>query len=86
MRIFQKKLRFYLGLEPANVTDMIEVDYIGPVPTVAVETTNYYLLLAWMFTLMCGVWHVSTSQWLHWLLDIVRNAWREAEIQHEHEE
>ena len=75
-----------LGLEPENVTEMTEEDYLGPVPAVAVETTNYYLVLAVMFTMMCGLWHVSTSQWLQWVLDTVRNAWREAEIQHEHED
>ena len=68
------------------MTEMTDDDYLGPVPTVAVETTNYYLVLACMFTLMCGVWHVSTSTWLLWVVDTVRNAWREAEIQHEHED
>ena len=74
------------GLEPENVTELTAEDMAGPVPSVAVITTNYYLVLAWGFTLLTAAWHVSKSQWLTWAVDSVRNAWREAEIQHEHED
>ena len=69
-----------------NVTEPTAEDMSGPVPSVAVITTNYYLMLAWVFTLATASWHVSKSQWLTWALESVRNAWREAEIQHEHED
>ena len=75
-----------IGLEPENITEVSEDDYLGPVPCVPKQTTNYYLLLAFIFTFLCGLWHVSTSHCTRWLLDTVRNLWREAEIQHEHED
>ena len=75
-----------LGLDPVNVTELTEADWAGPVPSEAVIGTNYYLVLAWVFSLACAAWHASKSQWLTWAVDNVRNAWREAEIQHEHEE
>ena len=78
-------MTFYLGLEPENIT-VTEDDYIGPLPSVAIEPTNYYLILAFLFTLLCCVWQISTSQWLSWTVDTVRNLWREAEIQHQHQD
>ena len=65
------------------MTELTAEDMAGPVPSVAVITTNYYLVLAWVFTLTTASWHVSKSRWLTWAVESVRNAWREAEIQHE---
>lgn len=83
---FTQTFSLLTGLEPMNVTEPTAEDMAGPVPSVAVITTNYYLVLAWVFTLVTASWHVSKSQWLTWALESVRNAWREAEIQHEHED
>lgn len=83
---FTQFVSLLTGLEPENITELSEDDYLGPVPCVPKQTTNYYLLLAFIFTFLCGLWHVSTSHCTRWLLDTVRNLWREAEIQHEHED
>jgi len=83
---FTQFVTLLTGLEPENITEVSEDDYHGPVPCVPRQTTNYYLLLAFIFTLLCGLWHVSNSHCTRWLLDTVRNLWREAEIQHEHED
>eukprot|EP00090_Calanus_glacialis_P042378 TRINITY_DN75182_c0_g1_i1.p1 TRINITY_DN75182_c0_g1~~TRINITY_DN75182_c0_g1_i1.p1 ORF type:complete len:324 (-),score=123.95 TRINITY_DN75182_c0_g1_i1:81-1052(-) len=74
------------GLEPQNVTVPSSEDWEGPVPCVAIKPHNYYLLLALLFTLLCGLREFSKSPLAGQLLDTVRNAWREAEIQHEHTE
>jgi len=74
------------GLEPQNVTEPSTEDWEGPVPSVAIKPHNYYLLLALLFTLLCGLREFSKSPLAGQLLDTVRNAWREAEIQHEHTE
>jgi len=74
------------GLEPQNVTEPSSEDWEGPVPSVAVKSHNYYLLLAFLFTLLCGLREFSKSPLAGQLVDTLRNAWREAEIQHEHTE
>jgi len=74
------------GLDPQNVTEPSSEDWEGPVPSVAVKTHNYYLLLAFLFTLLCGLREFSKSPLAGQLVDTLRNAWREAEIQHEHTE
>jgi thiol-disulfide isomerase/thioredoxin len=74
------------GLEPQNVTEPNPEDWEGPVPSVAVKSHNYYLLLAFLFTVLCGLREFSKSPLAGQLVDTLRNAWREAEIQHEHTE
>jgi len=74
------------GLEPQNVTEPSSEDWEGPVPSTAVKSHNYYLLLAFLFTLLCGLREFSKSPLAGQLVDTLRNAWREAEIQHEHTE
>lgn len=83
---FTQFVSLLTGLEPQNVTEPSSEDWEGPVPSVAVKPLNYYLLLALLFTLLCGFREFSKSPLAGQLLDTVRNAWREAEIQHEHTE
>jgi len=83
---FTQFVSLLTGLEPRNVTNPSDGDWEGPVPSVAVKPHNYYLLLALLFTLLCGLREFSKSPMAGQLLDTVRNAWREAEIQHEHTE
>ena len=73
------------GLEPEKLTEPEERDYSGPVPSVAVKTTNFYLVAAALFTLLCGVWQLSNSEKVQMAVDGLRNLWREVEM-HEHNE
>ena len=57
---------------------------VGPVPTKAVVGRKMWLLLAIIFSLMCGLVQFSKSPMCEKIVNAVRNAWREAEIQHEH--
>jgi len=83
---FTEFISLVTGLEPQNVTEPSPDDWLGPVPSTLVPSPPYLLLVAFLFTVCCVTRHLSTSQPVLHLLDTVRNAWREAEIQHEHEE
>jgi len=73
------------GIQPENISMAItEQDYRGPLPTVAVKTFNFNLLLATLFLVACALVELSKSTYFHTMIDNLRNAWREAEIQHEH--
>jgi len=75
------------GIHPLNVSlEPREEDFAGPVPTKAAVGRNYYLVLAIIFSLLCGLVQFSKSPSCERMIDTVRNAWREAEIQHEHNE
>jgi len=83
---FTQFVSLLTGLEPQNLTEPSEEDWEGPVPCMAVKSRNYYLLIACLFTLLCGLRDFSKSPLAGQLVDTLRNAWREAEIQHEHTE
>lgn len=59
-------------------------DLSGPVPRVAVKPFNYNLVFACLFLVGCAIIELSKSASFGNIVDNLRNAWREAEIQHEH--
>ena len=63
---------------------LTQEDMEGPVPTRAVAVTDYYLYLAWAFTIVCAVGYFAKSTYCQRFIESIRNNWREAEIQHEH--
>ena len=56
----------------------------GPLPSVAEQPHSLELYLALAFSLLCGLLQFTKSPLARGILAGVRNAWREAEIQHEH--
>jgi len=83
---FKDFVSLVTGLEPINVTEVTAEDMIGPVPSLPTKPHNLYLWLCLVFTLLCALLEFSRSPLAGQLLTGLRNAWREAEIQHEHEE
>ena len=48
-----------------------------------VPHTDVYLILAWVFTIVCGLaWFVRSEVFARWM-EGVRNAWRAAEHEHQ---
>jgi len=69
--------------EKVNVTSQ---DFSGPLPSAPIKELNLYLYLAWIFIGICCVNYARKSQVFKTLIEFVRNTWREAEAQHEHQE
>ncbi len=85
---FAKHLTMFTSLEaraglPMNLT---EADMEGPVPTKEVPVTDHYLYLAYIFTLLVALRHFTKSSYFMRFVESIRNTWREAEIQHEHQD
>jgi len=83
---FKEFVSLVTGIQPINDTDVREQDWIGPVPSVPVKPHNVYLWLAIVFSLCCGLLEFSKSPFAGHIVTGLRNAWREAEIQHEHQD
>lgn len=56
----------------------------GPIPDEALKATDWVLLAAWLFTIMCCLCTFLKSVYWKRISASVQNAWREA--QHEHED
>jgi thiol-disulfide isomerase/thioredoxin len=82
---FIKYLNLFTGLEPYGPVALKDADYEGPVPTTAVPGTNYYIYIAWIFTILCAIFFFGKSSYCRRMIEAIRNTWREAEM-HEHQE
>ena len=74
------------GLTPAEAVEVTDQDRVGPVPTRIQQRTDYVLILSWSFVLICAIHLIIKSSTFKRLTEYVRNNWREAEAQHEHQE
>lgn len=59
-------------------------DFQGPVSSIVESDTDYFLVLSWLFIIMCSVYYFMQSKWWKMIVEMVQNNWREAEAQHEH--
>ena len=81
---FSEFVNTFTGLEPLLPLELQDRDMEGPMPTKAVPEPDFYLYLAWIFTIVCALGYFGKSSYCEWIIESVRNNWREAEIQHEH--
>jgi len=83
---FAKYVTALTGIRPSSEPALEEEDHLGPIPTKEVPVPNYYLALAWIFTLACAAWYLWRSPLVQTLVEAVRKTWQEAEQHHEHED
>ena len=67
--------------ENINVTSQ---DFIGPLPSTPTKEIDIWLVIAWIFIIVCFFHYASKSILWKKVIDLVRTTWREAEDQHEH--
>ena len=81
---FSEFVTTFTTLDPSQTIELRESDIEGPLPTKAVPEPDYYLFVAWLFTIVCALGYFGKSSYGERIIESVRNNWREAEIQHEH--
>jgi len=62
-------------------------DYLGPVPAMNNGNnteTDIFLVISWCFVCFCGVYYFMRSKWWVWIVECVKNNWRDSEAQHRH--
>lgn len=81
---FADFLTFFTGIEPIGDLKLRESDFEGPMPTEVVPETDIYLHISWVFVVICMLGYFSKSSFCQNVIEAIRHNWREAEIQHEH--
>lgn len=59
-------------------------DFQGPISSVVETETDYFLVLSWLFIIVCSVYYFMQSKCWTMIVEMVQNNWRESEAQHEH--
>ncbi|XP_022110789.1 uncharacterized protein LOC110990193 [Acanthaster planci] len=57
--VFSGFIRNFTGLEPNSSVQVSEEDYLGPVPSVATEESDYALWLSWLFLITVLLWFLQ---------------------------
>ena len=82
---FTTFLTTFTGIEPISGDLIImESDMEGPMSSKFVPETDIYLHMSWAFVIICALGYFGKSSFCQNIIETMRNNWREAEIQHEH--
>lgn len=69
------------ALQKISVTS---ADFNGPVPSVVVKESDYFLWLSWSFLAVSALVFFIKSSWYRKMVEAVKVTWRESEAQHDH--
>ncbi|XP_055855547.1 thioredoxin domain-containing protein 15 [Episyrphus balteatus] len=81
---FRKFVTRHTGLAVPTYATITSDDFRGPLPIVAEESPDYYLLLAWAFIIFCAGNYFSKSAMCKQMIEMIQRTWRESEAQLEH--
>ncbi|XP_059048700.1 thioredoxin domain-containing protein 15 [Achroia grisella] len=80
---FSKFVHAITGKHPQGLL-VTSKDFQGPVSSVVEKDTDHFLILSWLFIIVCGLYYFMQSKWWRMIVEMVQNNWRESEAQHEH--
>lgn len=80
---FSKFVHAITGMDPEGLL-VVSKDFQGPVSSVVEKETDYFLVLSWLFIVMCSFYYFTQSNWCKMIVEMIQNNWRESEAQHEH--
>ncbi|CAK1587206.1 unnamed protein product [Parnassius mnemosyne] len=80
---FSKFVHAITGQYPLELL-VTSKDFQGPVSSVVEKDTDYFLVLSWLFIIVCSIYYFMQSKWWKMIVEMVQNNWRESEAQHEH--
>lgn len=80
---FSKFLNAVTGKHAQSLVVMSK-DFQGPVSSVVEIETDYFLVLSWLFIIVCSIYYFMQSKCWTMIVEMVQNNWRESEAQHEH--
>lgn len=78
---FRKFVTKHTGLTVPPHATITSDDFRGPLPIIAEESPDYYLLLAWTFIIFCAGNYFSKSALCKQMIEMIQRNWRESEAQ-----
>ncbi|CAK1555554.1 unnamed protein product [Leptosia nina] len=83
IHLFSKFVNAITGQTPQGLLVMSK-DFQGPVSSAVEKETDYFLILSWLFIVVCSIYYFMESKWWTMIVEMVQNNWRESVAQHEH--
>lgn len=76
----------YTKIKPTDKYFVTSADFFGPLSSIPDKRADYFLILSWVFLIICAAYYFSKSSWWKSIVETIKNNWRESEAQHEHTE
>lgn len=84
LELFSRFISKWTNVRAKEMSYVTSADFAGPVPSTPEKDIDYFLVLSWLFIIICAVYYFTKSSWWKWIVEMVQNTWRESEAQHEH--
>lgn len=85
---FVKFIKRHTGIDPDENSVVTSQDFAGPVVSSPSKESDMFLIISWLFIIICSCYYFSKSKVWKWMVETVQRNWRESEqhAQHEHME
>lgn len=83
--LFSKFITKYTGIPALEKSFVISGDFAGPVISAPSKEVDVFLIISWLFIILCGAYYFSKSRLWKWIVETIQSNWRESEAQAQHE-
>lgn len=85
---FVKFIKRHTGIDADENSVVTSQDFAGPVVSSPSKESDMFLIISWLFIIICSCYYFSKSKVWKWMVETVQRNWRESEqhAQHEHME
>ncbi|RZC42397.1 glyoxylate reductase/hydroxypyruvate reductase [Asbolus verrucosus] len=86
LELFSKFLMKHTGIAAAEKSYVTSADFSGPVTSVPSKDVDVFLIISWLFIIVCGAYYFTKSKCWKWIVETIQSNWRESEAhaQHDH--
>ncbi|CAG9767364.1 unnamed protein product [Ceutorhynchus assimilis] len=85
LEAFIKFINKHTNIEPVEGSVVTSQDFAGPVVSSPSKDPDMFLVISWLFILVCSCYYFSKSRVWKWIVESVEKNWRESEQQAQHE-
>ncbi|XP_018323843.1 thioredoxin domain-containing protein 15 [Agrilus planipennis] len=82
---FSRFITKHTGMVPKEDVSVTDEDFEGPVSSIPEQKTDIFLVLSWIFIIICGTYFFTRSKYWKWIVETAQNTWMESEAQAQHE-
>lgn len=86
LELFSQFITKHTNVIPVEKSTVHSIDFWGPVTSVPSKESDMFLIISWLFIMLCSGYYFTKSQWWKWIIETIQSNWRESEAhaQHEH--
>lgn len=85
LELFSQFITKYTDIPAVEKSTVTSADFAGPVTSVPSKDSDMFLIISWLFIIICGCYYFTKSKWWKWIVESIQSNWRESEAQAQHE-